>query len=296
MIRSFIKKHNLEYLENVSLKKYNTYRLNTIANFVVFPKEIEELIELIKYLNDNGIKYLVLGNGSNVIFKNDIYDGVVIKLNSFNALDISDNIVKVGAGYSLVRLAMETAKLGLSGLEFAAGIPGEVGASAAMNAGAYNSSMSEVVTKVKVLTPDLKVKTMNNNELEYTYRHSFFKDNRDYIILEVEMKLEPGNVEDILSLINTRRERRITTQPLNYPSAGSVFRNPIDNSAGYLIEQCGLKGYNVNGIEISEKHANFIINKDDGTGEDIIKVIEVIKKEVKDKYNIDLILEQEIIE
>lgn len=296
MIRNFIKNNNLKYLENVSLRKYNTYRLDTVADFVVFPDNVDELILLIKYLRENNIRYLVLGNGSNIIFKNNVFKGVIIKLNNFDYVDLNNDVVRVGAGYSLVRLSMDTANMSLSGLEFASGIPGEVGASTAMNAGAYNSSLSDVVTRVKVLTPGLEVIELENKDLDFSYRHSFFKDNKDYIILEVEMKLIPARREDILELIKSRRERRMTTQPLDYPSAGSVFRNPDSMPAGKLIENCGLKGYGLNGIEVSNKHANFIINKDNGNGQDIVSLIELIKDKVKEKYKVELILEQEIIE
>ena len=288
--------HNLEYLEDVSLKKYNTYRLNTIARYLIFPRDVLELKELINYLRINKIKYIVLGNGSNVIFKNDVYEGVVISLKYFDNKKVKGDTIVVGAGYSLVKLSMECARHGLAGLEFASGIPGLVGASTAMNAGAYNYSMSEVVTRVKVLTPSLEEKILENKDLEFTYRHSFFKDNRDYIVLEVELKLDKGDREEILEKISSRRERRLLTQPLNYPSAGSVFRNPVNGHAGALIEGCGLKGYVRNGIEVSDKHANFIINKNNGSGKDIVYVIEKISEEVKKKYDVDLILEQEIIE
>lgn len=296
MIRSFIKDNNLKYLENASLRKYNTYRLDTIADFIVFPSDIKQLIVLIRYLKENNIRYLVLGNGSNVIFKDDVFKGVIIKLSEFNYADINRDTVRVGAGYSLVRLSLDTANMSLSGLEFASGIPGEVGASTAMNAGAYNSSMSDIVTKVKVLTPSLEVIELENKDLSFSYRHSFFKDNKDYIILEVEMKLEKGNKEEILSLIKKRRERRMASQPLEYPSAGSVFRNPNSMHAGELIEECGLKGYSLNGIEISTKHANFIVNKNNGRGKEIVELIDLIKNKVRAKYNVELILEQEIIE
>ena len=288
--------HNLEYLEDVSLKKYNTYRLNTIARYLIFPRDVLELKELINYLRINKIKYIVLGNGSNVIFKNDVYEGVVINLKYFDNKKVKGDTIVVGAGYSLVKLSMECARHGLAGLEFASGIPGLVGASTAMNAGAYNYSMSDVVTRVKVLTPSLEEKILENKDLEFTYRHSFFKDNRDYIVLEVELKLDKGDREEILEKISSRKERRLLTQPLNYPSAGSVFRNPANGHAGALIEGCGLKGYVRNGIEVSDKHANFIINKNNGSGKDIVYVIEKISEEVKKKYDVDLILEQEIIE
>ena len=296
MIKSFIDTSGVEYYEDVSLKKYNTYKIDAKAKYLVFPKDSVELISLISYLKSNKCKFLVLGNGSNVIFNFEYYDGVIIRLDRFNSISINDNVIEVGAGYSLIKLANEVALLGLSGLEFASGIPGCVGASVAMNAGAYNHSLAEVVESVKVLTPDNEIITMNNEELEFNYRESFLKHNKDYIIISCKIILSHGNKEEILELISNRRIRRMESQPLNYPSAGSVFRNPEGNYAGKLIEDCGFKGYKLGGAMVSLKHANFIINYDGATGRDIVLLINKIKNSVKEKYGIDLILEQIIID
>ena len=164
-----------------------------------------------------------------------------------------------------------------------------------MNAGAYKSDMGYVVQKVKVLTPDLEVKTLYNKDLNYHYRSSFLKENKDYIVLEATLSLKHGKKEAIMDLIKTRKEKRFASQPLEYPSAGSVFRNPKDMYAGELIEKSNLKKTNINGAEVSEKHANFIINKGKCSGKDIADLIELVQKKVKEDHGVDLILEQEII-
>lgn len=296
MTKNFIKNYELECYEDANLKKYNTYRLETKCRLLVFPKSIGELKLILEHLKKNNEKYIVLGNGSNVIFKNSYYDGVVIILTKLNKMTIDDDIVEVEAGYSLQKLALETTSIGLEGLEFASGIPGHVGASVAMNAGAYNSSMSEIVENVTVINKDLEIVTMRNEDLEFAYRSSFFKQEKDYIIVAATLKLQHGDKEEILEKVSKRRVKRIETQPLDMPSAGSVFRNPEGMSAGALIEKCGFKGYNINGAEISEKHANFIVNKGGATGKDIVKLITKVKNKVKEEYNVDLILEQIIID
>ncbi len=295
MIKDFFKKNNIEYLSDISLKKYNTYKIDARAKYVCFPSNIQELKKLIEYLNKENYKYFVLGNGSNVVFAFEYYDGVIIKLDKFNKLEINDNIVTVGAGYSLIKLAMETINNSFEGLEFAAGIPGSVGGSAAMNAGAYNSSMGDVVHEVKVLDDNFNVITLTNNELEYGYRTSYLKEHTNCIVLEVVFKLKYGNKEELLNVISDRRKRRLETQPLDKPSAGSVFRNPEGMYAGALIEEAGLKGYSINGASVSEKHANFIVNNGNATGLDIERLIYYIKNKILEKYNVELKFEQIII-
>lgn len=292
MIESFINKY--EYYKNISLKKYNTYKIDVNCDYLVYPKSIHELQELLKYLKDNNIHYLILGNGSNVILARPNFD-VVIKLDRINNIEIKDNIVIAGAGVSLIKLSNICMENNLNGLSFAGGIPGLLGASTAMNAGAYKEDMSSIVKEVKVLTPNLEIKTMKNSELEYAYRDSFLKRNKDFICVEVTLSLEYENKEIIKHRMLDRRDRRISSQPVNMPSAGSVFRNPEGLSAGKLIEDIGLKGYTIGGAQVSEKHANFIINTSNATYEDIISLIDYIKEKVKEKYNIDLILEQEIV-
>lgn len=288
--------NNYEVFENVNIKKYNTYRLNVVVRYLIFVRNIDELINVIRIIRENNIKYVVLGNGSNVIFKDDYYDGVVIKLDKLNNFKINGNIIIADSGVSLVNISNESIRCGLKGLEFAYAIPGLVGASTVMNAGAYNKDMASVVKEVLVLDRDLNVITLNNEQLDFQYRDSFLKKNKDYICLRVTMELEKGITEESLALVFERRQRRMETQPLEYPSAGSVFRNPDNMHSGALIEKCGLKGYNVNDAYVSVKHANFIVNMGNAKGRDIIELIDIIRKKVKENTNVDLILEQEIIE
>lgn len=281
---------------DVSLKKYTTYKLESTARMIITPRTIEELKKALDVIKKNNIKYKILGNGSNLIFANEVYDGVLIKLDNFDELKINKNKIVVGAGYNLVKLTMKAANAELTGLEFASGIPGTVGGAVYMNAGAYKSDMGYIVESVKVLNPEGDIVTLKNKDLDYHYRSSFFQSNKDYIILEATLNLKNGQKEAILELINDRRKRRIETQPLEFPNAGSVFRNPEGDYAGRLIEECNLKGFHINDAYISEKHANFIVNKGNATGKDIKKLIEKAKAEVKEKFNIELKVEQEIVE
>lgn len=296
MIRNFTRSNNIEMYEDVSLKKYNTYRLDVKCNYLVFPKDIDEIVKLISFLKENNYKYLVLGNGSNVIFKNKRYNGVVIKLSKLDKIEFDGDKVVVGAGVSLSKLANMAINNSLSGLEFSVSIPGEIGASVSMNAGAYNESFSDVFVSAKVLTPKLEIIELTNEDMDFSYRNSFIKKNKDYIVLEVVLKLKPGNKEEMNAVIEKRFEKRKATQPLEYPSAGSVFRNPEGMYAGKLIEDANLKGYSIGGAMISDMHANFIVNKDNATGEDIINLINLAKDKVKENNNIDLYLEQVIID
>lgn len=296
MIRNFTRSNNIEMYEDVSLKKYNTYRLDVKCDYLVFPKDIDEVVKLISFLKENNYKYLVLGNGSNVIFKNKRYNGVVIKLSKLDKIEFDGDKVVIGAGVSLSKLANMAINNSLSGLEFSVSIPGEIGASVSMNAGAYNESFSDVFVSAKVLTPKLEIIELTNEDMDFSYRNSFIKKNKDYIVLEVVLKLKPGNKEEMYDLIEKRFEKRKATQPLEYPSAGSVFRNPEGMYAGKLIEDVNLKGYSIGGAMISDMHANFIVNKDNATGEDIINLINLAKDKVKENNNIDLYLEQVIID
>jgi len=296
MIKNFFNDLNITYKEEISLKNYNTYRINTICSYIVFPKDEFELIKILKKLKEENIKYFVLGNGSNIILSKSHYDGVVIKLDNFNEVIYNEKLVTVGAGYSLIKIALETVDKGLAGLEFAGGIPGCVGASTAMNAGAYNSDMSQVVKEVKVLNENYEIVTMKNEDLEFSYRDSIIKKNKNLIVLSTTFELIDGDKELIKTQLEERKNKRISSQPLNLPNAGSVFRNPQDMYAGELIEKSNLKGYSIGGAEVSTKHANFIVNKGGATGEDIINLNHKIKEEIKKNYNVELKLEQVIIE
>lgn len=281
---------------NVYLKDYTTFKVGGKALGIIYPDDIDDLCDIIKYLKDNDVKFKVLGNGSNVIFSDYDYNGIIIKLSNFNNLDIKGNLINVGAGYMLNKLSLRLSRLGYSGLEFAAGIPGTIGGAIYMNAGAYKSDMGYITTSVKVLTPNYEIKTLENDKLDFHYRSSFFQKNPGYTVLEATLCLPKGNPEEIMELINTRKQRRIESQPLEYPSAGSVFRNPEGDFAGRLIEEIGYKGKKLGGAQVSEKHANFIINTGNATSQDIKRLINEIQEKVKEKFGIELRAEQEFVE
>lgn len=285
-----------EVIENIDLKKYTTYKAGGKASLLVKPKDVNKLIILLKYLRENNIKHKILGNGSNLVFSDSLYDGVLIKLDSLDNLEINGNKITVGAGYNLIKLAIKVANLSLTGLEFAAGIPGTVGGAVFMNAGAYNSDMGYFVKEVKVLTPDLQIKTLSNKEMDFHYRTSFLQKNRDYVCLEATLVLRPGTKEAILEVMKDRKERRIASQPLEYPSAGSVFRNPEGMYAGKMIEDIGYKGKRIGDAMVSTKHANFIVNVGKASGDDIKRLIREIQEKVKEEYKIELKVEQEFVE
>lgn len=282
--------------ENASLKKYTTYRVGGEAKCIVYPKNSDCLIKLIRLLKSEKIKHKLIGNGSNLLFSSKPYDGVLIKLSEFDNVEFyGKNKVRVGAGFSLVKLSLMAAKRGLTGLEFAAGIPGSIGGAVFMNAGAYKSDMGYIVETVKVLTPDLKIINFENKEMNFHYRSSYLQKHPEYICLEVVLKLTKGKKEAIEEVITERRKRRIESQPLEYPSAGSVFRNPEGNFAGKLIEDLGLKGMIKGGAMISDKHANFIVNYKNATSDDIKFLIDLCQEKVLEEYGIELKCEQEFV-
>ena len=283
--------------KDVLMSKHTTYKVGGKAKVMAYPKNVDLLVKLLKYLKSNKIKHKILGLGSNVLFSDDEYNGVIIRLSELDHIEFfGRNKIRVGAGYSLMKLSLQAAKKGLAGLEFASGIPGTVGGAVYMNAGAYKSDMGYVVTEVKVLTPEFKIITLENKEMDFHYRTSFLQKHKDYICLEVVIKLEKGDKNALDEVIKERRQRRLESQPLEYPSAGSVFRNPEGDYAGRLIEEIGYKGYSIGDAMVSLKHANFIINKGNASGDDIKKLINEIKGKVKEKYNIDLKVEQEFVE
>ena len=289
-----IEKENVKMNENLGL--HTTYKVGGICKYFITPKDIEELIDLVKYLKESNIKYMILGNGSNTIFSSKEYDGVIINLGNLNSMKIEGKRIYVEAGYQLIKLSMDALNNSLSGLEFAAGIPGNIGGAVFMNAGAYKSDMSNLIETVTFLDENLELKTLPKEELNFSYRMSLFQKHPEYIIISTVLKLEEGIEEDIKELMDNRKERRISSQPLDYPSAGSVFRNPSEDVfAGKLIEDLGLKGYQIGGAKISEKHANFIINVGGATGEDVKALIDYVKVKVKEKYNIDLHVEQRFV-
>lgn len=284
----------IKIYNDVKLKDLNTYKLDVCAKYLINVETIDGLINVIKYLRKENIKYFILGAGSNIIL-GDYFNGAIIKLSGLDYIKINDNVVTSGAGAMMGKVAMASVNANLTGLEWMINIPGTIGGSVNNNAGAYNSEIFDDLISIRVLTRDLKVKDILKEELKFSYRHTNIKD-LGYIVLEGSFKLEKGDKEKSQELINNRCNRRLETQPLNMPSAGSVFRNPEGDHAGRLIEACGLKGKRIGGAEISQKHANFIVNVGGATSNDIKNLIKLVKEEVKKQFNVDLVLEQEIID
>lgn len=291
-----VKKLNIGRLEkDISIKKLTTYKVGGVASVLIYPKNERKLVLLLKLIKQYNLSYKIIGNGSNLIFSDKAYEGVLIKLTELDQIEIFENKIRVGAGYSLMKLSRVALKHSLTGLEFAAGIPATVGGAIFMNAGAYKSDMGYIVQSIRVLTPDFKIIELENRELNFHYRTSFLKTHRDYICLEALIKLKRGDKILIDRVMRERLQRRIESQPLNYPSAGSVFRNPKDQFSGELIEKAGLKGFQIGGAMVSDKHANFIINKGNASAQDVKDVIFYTKEKVKEKYGVDLLFEQEFV-
>ena len=284
--------------EHASLKKYNTYRVEGTTRYLISPNSITDLSNVLKVLRENNVKFIILGNGSNIVLNDKEYDGAMIKLDKLNGIDVNPDMqmAYAEAGAMLPKLAQESINKGLTGLEFAISIPGTIGGCIYGNAGAYNACILDYVESVTVLDENYDVRVIEHEDITYSYRYSMFKEQKNLIILGAKFFLKEGDKENSLAIIEDRRQRRVATQPLEYPSAGSVFRNPEGDFAGRLIESCNLKGYKIGGAEVSEKHANFIINSNNAKGEDIYKLIKYVHDTVLEKTNVDLIIEQEFID
>lgn len=282
--------------KDVLLSKYTTYKVGGKAAAIIYPRDVNCLIKLMKMIKQDNVMFKIIGNGSNLLFSDKDFNGVIISLAEFNNVEfIGKNKIKVGAGYSLMKLSFLAAKKGLAGLEFASGIPGTVGGSVFMNAGAYKSDMGYIVQEVKVLTPDFKIITLENKEMKFHYRTSFLQKHPGYVCLEVIIRLQRGNRKAIEEVIRERRKRRMEAQPLEYPSAGSVFRNPEGGFAGKMIEDLGFKGLKKGGAMVSDKHANFIVNYNHAKSTDIKYLIDFVHNEVMKNYNVDMKVEQEFV-
>ena len=287
-----------EVKEHVSLKNMNTYRIDGKAKVLIEPNSINDLVEVIKTLREFKTPYFILGAGSNIVFNDREIDGVVIKLTRLSGVEVykNDNIVYAEAGAMLPKVVVDSVNNGLCGLEFAAGIPGTIGGAVYGNAGAYNSCIMDYVQSVTALDQNNEIVTLNHEDIEYEYRNTMFKKTKKYFILGAKLFLREGNKEESEAVMADRKKRRVESQPLDFPNAGSVFRNPEGDFAGRLIESCDLKGYRMGGAEVSEKHANFIVNKENATGKDVHDLILYVHDTVKEKTGVDLLIEQEFVD
>ncbi len=278
-----------------SFKKITTIRIGGKIKYLISPHTFEDLKNLLAYLKEKNAIFKVVGRGSNILASDKDYDGVVIRLNKLDNCYFQDEYAICEAGLSAVRLSTLAMNNGLSGIEFMSGIPGSMGGLVYMNAGAYKSEIKDVLDSVFVLK-DNELVWLDASECDMSYRHSIFMENKDWIIIGCKLKLNKGVKEEIKELINDRLNRRKETQPINFPSCGSCFKNPENNFVWKLIDGIGLRGYRLNDIQVSEKHPNFIINNGNGKSEEFLSITNKIKKEVKEKYDIDLNLEVEIFE
>lgn len=282
-----------EVLENVSFATMTTLRIGGRARYVVFPKGILALTQIVREIMDAGIDFKILGKGSNLLCSDADYEGVVIRLDrTFTDFYFDHEECYAEAGCSIIALAYEAMKQSLSGLEFAAGIPGTVGGVTFMNAGAYKSCMQEIIREVFVLK-DGGLEWLDSKDCGFDYRHSVFHEHPDWIIVAVRFALQKGDQNEIRELMESRRQRRMSAQPLDYPSAGSVFRNPAARPAWQYIEELGWRGKQIGGAQVSNKHVNFIVNVGNATAEDFFTLVTAIQNSVKEKFDEELIMEVE---
>ena len=279
---------------NEDMSKHTSFKAGGTAKFYIKAKTVEDVINTVKISKENNIPIVVLGNGSNILFKDEEFNGVVLKI-ELDTLKIEENIITAEAGVKNAILGRKALDNNLQGFEFAAGIPGTIGGAIRMNAGAYGGEIKDIVQDVEYLDyEDLKIKKITNKECNFEYRHSVFCENKN-IILSATFKLENGIKEEIANRMNEFAKSRKEKQPLEYPSAGSTFKRGTDFITAKLIDECGLKGYQIGGAQVSEKHAGFIINKENATAKDIIDLVEYVKKTVKEKTGKSIDLEVEII-
>ncbi len=277
------------------MKNHTSFKIGGPADFLVLPEKMEEITETVKMLKRKSIPYMIIGNASNLLVRDKGIRGVVIKLGeSYNHVTIEGTRVTAESGVLLSRLAKQIAKASLKGFEFASGIPGSLGGAVFMNAGAYGGEMKDVVTSVKALNDQGEVITLNNQELQMGYRSSILQE-KHYAVLEVVMKLEVGESEEIYEKIRELDQQRTTKQPIHLPSAGSVFKRPEGYFAGKLIQDSGMKGFCIGGAEISTLHCGFIVNQGGATAQDVIDLVEEVQKNVKEKFGVDLERELRII-
>lgn len=290
-IRTIVPEERLLFHEPMS--RHTTFRVGGEAECMAVVETKEELSQLVSYLGRIEQDYFVLGNGSNLLVGDKGYRGIIVKLGPrLSAVGVDKNHIAAGAGALLSRVAYVARDAGLSGLEFAAGIPGSIGGGIVMNAGAYGGEMKQVVQMVRVMDKEGEILTLDNDTMEFGYRTSIIRD-RPFIVLGVVLKLTPGNKEEISARMEELMKQRKSKQPLEYPSAGSTFKRPEGYYAGKLIMDAGLRGYRIGGAQVSEKHCGFVINAGGASAADIREVIEEVQERVKDRFHVRL--EPEVI-
>ncbi len=277
------------------MAKHTTWRIGGPADILAIPEKISEIAKLLHLAISNGIPYFVLGRGSNLLVRDGGIRGLVIKLGeSYSGYVIDGNELTVNSGRTIVSTANVAMKNGLSGLEFATGIPGSVGGAVVMNAGAHGNEMKDILQSVQVLTPSGEVESRSAKELNFHYRTSALRDSGE-VVLSARFSLAKGNTEEMLAKVKGWSQRRQATQPLSFPSCGSVFRNPLGDHAARLIEAAGLKGTRIGGAMISDLHANFIVNVGHASANDVMALMEYAKQQVLLQFGVELMPEVRLV-
>ena len=279
---------------NESLKKHTTYGIGGPADLMIFPKSKQDLIKVIEIINENKIQLTILGSGSNVLVSDNGIRGAVISLkNSLKQIEVNENILYAECGTMLGKIVKHAVKNNLIGLENLNGVPGTLGGALIMNAGAWGGEISENLIHVEVINSKSEIQKIQKKDLNFSYRQSSF--NKDDILLSAKFNLKKADKDIIKENFIEAQSGRKKSQPLNKRSAGSLFKNPKNNSAGKLLDEAGLKGFSIGDAKISEKHANFFINDGDATSKDMLMLIKKAHKEVKDKFNVNLSLEVKLM-
>jgi len=285
--------------ENVKLdepmKNHTSFKVGGPADILVTPVSVSQLSQILKLCKNKSVPVFVMGNGTNLIVRDKGIRGVVVKIfDNLNKFTVKDDIITAYAGILLSRVSTIAYENGLTGLEFACGIPGTLGGAVAMNAGAYGGEMKDVVVETEYMDKDGEIRVVRDDGHQFGYRTSFIQKNSG-IVIKTLMKLKKGNKEEIKALMDDLTQRRQEKQPLEMPSAGSIFKRPEGYFAGKLIEDCGLRGHRIGGAEVSQKHCGFIVNTGDAKAKDILDLIEYIRNTVKMKFGVDMQTEVRIV-
>ena len=271
----------IEILFNEPLKQYTYTKVGGAADYLAFPRNQYELKRIVTFANAHEIPWMVLGNSSNIIVRDGGIEGFVIMFDHFHDVRVNGYVIEAEAGAKLIDVTHVARYHSLTGFEFACGIPGSIGGAVYMNAGAYGGEIAHILQSCKVLTPEGEIKTLSASDLAFGYRHSKIQETGD-VVISAKFALAPGNYDQINQEMARLTHLRELKQPLEYPSCGSVFKRPVDHFAGQLISEAGLKGHRIGGVEVSEKHAGFMINVDHGTAKDyedlIAHVIATVEK------------------
>lgn len=287
---------NVKIKENEPLSLHSTFKIGGEARYFAEPETEEEFIALLRAARLACERYVIIGNGSNILFTDMGYSGVVISTIAMKSISVEGCRITALCGASVIKTAIEAQKNGLSGLEFAYGIPGTIGGCISMNAGAYGGQMSDVVAQTRCYDSEKdEIFVLSNSDQNFGNRHTVFTDHPEYVILGSTFELHADDPDEIQARMSDYMSRRQDKQPLEFPSAGSVFKRPEGYFAGKLIEDCGLKGYTVGGAQVSEKHAGFIINLGGATSSDVLGLVDHIKQTVHDRFGVQLECEIKIV-